>query len=540
VAIPPARPARDLTFITYTTPEPTNALSIQPDAGSQERRALTYFQQQVGPSLGLPFNSDFFTEHLLLLSEHDRSVRAALVALSSIYEETLNLGKSAISSYTLLHYNKAIQGVVDLHTPSNPQAVETALTACILFACLESLRGFHHSCLTHWSSGLKVLQEHQIRAPMDYRGVIPMALFQILYARAESQLLEIGGSQFESNVHLFEDVEVAIPESFETLKDAMLSLELLYNRIERFMATCEQVTTAHGTTQRFVAPLYEIQSIFRQQHRQWSLAFSHIPLPGSSNAAQSDTETAHLAVKLLNHVVKVFLYVDVLDPELDFDFCLPVFQQIVADSEAFLSLETEQPQPSQVPSDQNRSIPSLPPRYAKFSYTLSPGVVLPLYFTAARCRHSPTRRRALELLQSCRRREGLWDSALAAAVVERIIMMEGENDISTMASSAEDVGEDTVGNGERAGANNSHRTSQPRVRTVKVDWADGEGVSTAEFSLQAGGLQEVGAGGAGRREVEAGREAGDDGSVRIVQRSRPEEHEWKRFGGLAFTELVRL
>jgi hypothetical protein len=57
-------------------------------------------------------------------------------------------------------------------------------------------------------------------------------------------------------------------------------------------------------------------------------------------------------------------------------------------------------------------------------FSLDIGIVTPLYVVVSRCRDPAIRRRGLQLLASCNRREGIWDSTLAARVAERIIAIE--------------------------------------------------------------------------------------------------------------------
>jgi hypothetical protein len=54
-------------------------------------------------------------------------------------------------------------------------------------------------------------------------------------------------------------------------------------------------------------------------------------------------------------------------------------------------------------------------------------VVSPLYFVGIKCRHPQLRRRAISMLRSSQRREGLWDSDMAAAIAERIAELEEAN-----------------------------------------------------------------------------------------------------------------
>ena len=57
------------------------------------------------------------------------------------------------------------------------------------------------------------------------------------------------------------------------------------------------------------------------------------------------------------------------------------------------------------------------------TFTLSPGIILPLHILTTRCRDPHLRRHALALLESCNRKEGQWDSQVCARwgrkVVER-------------------------------------------------------------------------------------------------------------------------
>lgn len=53
-----------------------------------------------------------------------------------------------------------------------------------------------------------------------------------------------------------------------------------------------------------------------------------------------------------------------------------------------------------------------------------PGIIMPLWLVAFRCRHPLLRRRALGLLQVSRRQEGMWMSTSAAVVAQRIVEIE--------------------------------------------------------------------------------------------------------------------
>lgn len=63
-------------------------------------------------------------------------------------------------------------------------------------------------------------------------------------------------------------------------------------------------------------------------------------------------------------------------------------------------------------------------------FSLDLGIIVPLYVIVSRCRDPSIRRRGLQLLASCNRREGIWDSTLSARVAERIIAIEEEGAMS--------------------------------------------------------------------------------------------------------------
>lgn len=61
------------------------------------------------------------------------------------------------------------------------------------------------------------------------------------------------------------------------------------------------------------------------------------------------------------------------------------------------------------------------------SFLFDMEIVSPIYFIGIKCRHPQIRRRAIRLLQGTWRREGLWDSHMAAAIAERCVELEEVN-----------------------------------------------------------------------------------------------------------------
>lgn len=60
------------------------------------------------------------------------------------------------------------------------------------------------------------------------------------------------------------------------------------------------------------------------------------------------------------------------------------------------------------------------------TFLLDTELILPLYFVAAKCRHGKLRRKAISLLRSQQRQEGIWNSILTARVAEYLMQIEEE------------------------------------------------------------------------------------------------------------------
>jgi hypothetical protein len=72
-------------------------------------------------------------------------------------------------------------------------------------------------------------------------------------------------------------------------------------------------------------------------------------------------------------------------------------------------------------------------------------IVSPLYYVGMKCRHPVIRRRAIKILKRTQRREGLWDSNMAAAIAERIMLLEEAN-LTTLDGSELPKEEDRIHN----------------------------------------------------------------------------------------------
>jgi hypothetical protein len=68
--------------------------------------------------------------------------------------------------------------------------------------------------------------------------------------------------------------------------------------------------------------------------------------------------------------------------------------------------------------------PDFVARHIKPSFSADMGIVPPLFMVATKCRDPTLRRQAIQLLKSSARREGMWDSNMAARISEWVMTLE--------------------------------------------------------------------------------------------------------------------
>ncbi|KAE8447144.1 hypothetical protein EG329_011128 [Mollisiaceae sp. DMI_Dod_QoI] len=124
------------------------------------------------------------------------------------------------------------------------------------------------------------------------------------------------------------------------------------------------------------------------------------------------TQKENIGTSVLQlHVLSahVSLHVENLPPNFptQWDKVMPQMKEILALGEKIIA--------STSPDDQ---------RAQTTSFCLDMGIIIPLYTVASQCQDPLLRRRAITLLRSTSRQEGLWNSLLVAKAAERIMEIE--------------------------------------------------------------------------------------------------------------------
>lgn len=507
----PRKRLEPLTFINYAAlVVPSTAHS--PGGDKLQLRAFAYFRERTARDLAGPVWQDsFFTGILLAIADSEPTVRHAITALGALHEFYGESERTEVASYALSQYGKAIKGVVELETTE--QSVEVVLTSCILFALLESMRGFHHSSMSHLVSGLKVLRENQMsgRFPSATSSALSQAL-QWLFIRADSQLMDCGGAKFGHGVQVYQPMEYFLPATLRDISESSFHIDLLHNRVMYVLSRWEPIISIDGQTASVMQELNQEKSYYRGELDRFHAAHLLMVSRTSPLSHYGDVRAGHLAVSLAIKVTAILLEVDdFVNPEKGFDKSLPLFKAMVDEAEEFIEISPGYVSPFVTPphtvtSDATNSSTTSSENTGCFEagairrpiLTMSSGCVLPLYFVAARCRHSATRHRALRLLKTCKRREGLWDSALAAGIAERLIAIEESKAKALLRKRQLEAAFDTHNNSlynnidwtptktdhSESSADELDVPDEARIRTVVMHYDRAEDTGRAEFSMQ--------------------------------------------------------
>lgn len=203
-----------------------------------------------------------------------------------------------------------------------------------------------------------------------------------------------------------------IPPSFSSFEEARNSLDYIRTCTDQtaqalpFSPPNRQTITSFSPAviSRTKLSLYVIQDFSAIRLKQWSSVFEDF-LRDKKDLTATDQRAARM-LGLHRVVMGVHLSVDffrVIDDEMVWDEYYEEFETIVAQAEIVLQLSPESKRPS---------------------FMLDTGIIMPLATVALKCRDNQVRRKAIALLKSAHRQEGIWNSLLTAKVAERVMEIE--------------------------------------------------------------------------------------------------------------------
>ncbi len=389
-------------------------------ASEAESRSFAYFETRACHDLGGSFHWQFWAREILQAAVHYPATRHLVVAIGAAYEGYQGRGGEGTTSeeawnLSIEQSNLSIQlmGALFDTARTERQSTETTcniLAASILFAYLACLQGHVSQAVSHVRSGLKVLQSFEKSRSLDDAGTaFPVSIEHLrsLLTSIYGQIRCMINDEALASWHRDPLVSAVAPVlAFSSIADAHSYVESLWHNLLAFL----QYTELQPPTTATELARFNTQHDLLTQALESSVSALEQLSSRRSPAHSSDRDEPAITILRLYHtLISIRLLINPLDP--------------LSRESAFDNLEAELAQMLSY-CELLASAQSSP------SFSSGLGYIMPLHTIAARCRNPCIRRRALHLLQTSRRREGLWDAVSTGKIVGTTI--EREERVATL------------------------------------------------------------------------------------------------------------
>ncbi|KAH0495309.1 hypothetical protein TgHK011_008871 [Trichoderma gracile] len=460
--------------------EPSHNLALM----HTESLYFDLFRVQTASELSGYFDSTFWTQRVLQECHFEPAIRHAVVALGALYK-TLEqscepdlpplAGAMSRLDSVMCHWQVAIRKYSEackamLHLSGDKLSTnKTRLMASVLLACFDSFIGDHRQAIVQIQTGLRLLariQYDRTQAPYSNERVEEdlLIIFTRLAIQAKSYdmafhfphpyVIHLGPQSLHDPSSPLSDSgspqpSSPIPYKFSSLREARLASDQLCEMLLRFIEHLQRAKKEPSYT--LPSSWRQLGATFQGQIDSWSQAFepifqSRLTQPGMSLLEKSGIA----ALKMFQVNTNVIFLTIFCDAEVQFDAFLSHFKaivslgwEVVGDDEKRAATELWCPDPQRCKQQhglprttgtagggggQRAGTGAFPTHNIKPSFSADLGIVPPLFVVATKCREPTVRREAIQLLRSSARREGMWDSELAANIAQWIMEIEESED----------------------------------------------------------------------------------------------------------------
>jgi hypothetical protein len=420
-----------------TPPASVFSSSISP-GNVEENRYFEWFRCRTAKKLPGAFVLDFWAT-LLQASWTEPAVLHAVLTLSSVHKRGVhdedNSRQSPVEHkipdaqehFMLQHYTKAIRHLQPHFSTKDRTSVRVALIACLVFVCLEYLRGRFKTAQTHLWSGLSVLKELQI--PSDRNNNNEGRLWKPSHDAIDNWVADAF-----SRLHVLEELfhhhsyqppclvlqdpgcsEISVTRlTFHSVNETWQQLEHILHKVLHLTQQARQ----ERRSENYLTTVQTSTLLGRQRDLQTKLTNWLDTYESSKKMTLPLTERPGRVSRLLSvyHAMASIMADSCLwtEDESIFDSYTERFVFIVHQSAVMWKLGSPYARPQtlfQGEVDMSRSIADV-------------GWIPPLYYTALKCRVHRIRLQAVRLLESASHREGIWDSKIAAAGARKVMEIE--------------------------------------------------------------------------------------------------------------------
>ncbi|TVY22417.1 hypothetical protein LHYA1_G008841 [Lachnellula hyalina] len=380
-----AAPRRRNVITVYLPPTQSQPVFFVNDRG------LDFFHQNLAAKLDGQFDSKFWSKLVLQLSHSEPSIRHSVSAISVIYqdvESSLRHPASYVNANpeAQQEWNRAVKSL-SARIQAHPNSNLVPLVCCLLFTCIEFLRGNVESSMLHVQSGFNILA----------------ALRRNSYCDAATDI----GFNLSSNDHkAIEDHVVPMFSRLAKEDSPQEDLTDSRRRLVEISVTCLRfIREASLKAAMFQIDVDDFVEQIKLQTRLDAWCDQLDGLLGRMQAAGNPAKQDTLNLLLVQYkVIYIWIRVCTTAEETATDSYHTDFEELVHYAEQIansgVGMPTRQP----------------------LSFDIQ--ILAPLYYTALKCRHPALRRRALEILQLAPRREALWNAHHAYVTAKRVIELE--------------------------------------------------------------------------------------------------------------------
>ncbi|KAI0970220.1 hypothetical protein F4678DRAFT_462447 [Xylaria arbuscula] len=423
---------------TPTAPVPIfKGPSVEVQGCPRSKRSFSFFVKRTCSQLAGFFGSEFWERLVLQAAYHEPAVRHAVVAIGSRHELRHELGMQqttkldGVGVFALGQYNLAIKYLLGPPSGKGQRGVDIYLILSILFACFENMQGNHALAIAHIQSGVKLLREKVYDRDT---GVLHHKQFEALsrtnsYASFEVYAKIFAFQDFQASRMIGDYQRLAIessslyadqlfgdsPISFSSISQARIIFEqgaCLFSGTLDAKLSEDSVQLPHAPVERQRGHLAHLMSKF------CSALDELVRSKGSSFTQKEELAAAVLQLNAL--VTWISFEIELRCPNATWDKFMPQLEEMLLLGEKIVSFGNNSGE------DTN-------------SFCQESGYIIPMYAVASNCRDIGIRRRAIAVLRSVPRQEGLWNSLLVAKAAERVIQIEdtARRELSAYADSLE-------------------------------------------------------------------------------------------------------
>ncbi|KAI1111599.1 hypothetical protein F5Y14DRAFT_304690 [Nemania sp. NC0429] len=358
-----------------------------------ESRGLDFFRCMVAPALASPLAGSFWARPVFQLAMQEPAVRNAVLAISWLYEMFDPLSHSSSSpdqhGPAIRYYNKAL-GQVATSTHFN---TDTVLLICILFTCIEFLRGNAIAAIEHCRHGIHILRSTSRSSPDIAIIFRHLSIFPFFFGATPSDFPPLPSPEYSS-------------QHIRTPLQAAESLDCLMSRSVRLLRTFDPYRLGILDMTEVPYSLTRMKNDLCQGLETWYRDFTSF-VREIANEPKDENQALLRSLEMRWLVCKIWVHIASFRDETCCDAYQDQFERIVT--------LARQEATSRTLSEITK------PKVFQFEMGLSPL----LHFVVLKCRFLPLRLEALALTRTLGyARESLWDAALMYAIGSRVIERE--------------------------------------------------------------------------------------------------------------------